>query len=106
MHALQAEMEHSQAEYVKGVSNWNFDVAALKASAAAEGPGLAPVPEGGVPMGEPLVLPLVHNQGTLPRGFALCAQEAEHSGAFQSASRLLTCILTTLRLVARRGGCA
>lgn len=42
----QAEMEHSQAEYVKGVSNWNFDVAALKASAAAEGPGLAPVPEG------------------------------------------------------------
>ena len=44
-------MEHSQAEYVKGVSNWNFDVAALKASAAAEGPGLAPVPEGGLPLG-------------------------------------------------------
>ena len=41
----QQEMEHSQAEYVKGVSNWNFDVAALKASAAAE--PLPPVPEGG-----------------------------------------------------------
>lgn len=61
-------MEHSQAEYVKGVSNWNFDVAALKASAAAEGPSLAPVPEGGVPMGTALLLlSHVHNQGTLPQ---------------------------------------
>jgi hypothetical protein len=77
----QAEMEHSQAEYVKGVSNWNFDVAALKASAAAEGPGLAPVPEGGVPMGAPLpLLPLIHTQGLLPRGAALQVQAAESVG--------------------------
>ncbi len=43
----QQEVEQSQEAYVKGVSNWNFDVVALKASAAAEGPMLAPVPEGG-----------------------------------------------------------
>ena len=59
-------MEHSQAEYVKGVSNWNFDVAALKASAAAEGPSLAPVPEGGVPMG----VSLPPSPGGTPPGHA------------------------------------
>lgn len=56
-------MEHSQAEYVKGVSNWNFDVAALKASAAAEGPGLAPVPEGGLVTG-----------ARMPQLSAVCAE--------------------------------
>ena len=35
-----------QEAYVRGVSTWNFDVGALKASAAAEEePGLASIPE-------------------------------------------------------------